>query len=280
VTGAESDLVATRLDDWNKVERGILEPMLRFLGVGPGVTVLDAGCGAGGPALLMAALGAEVWGLERDPERLSEARARLAGTPFQARVRFARGDLLEPPFEGARFDLVWCSYTLHHVADKPAAVRALARLLRPGGRLAIREGGLPPQLLPFDLGFGEPGLQDRLRVADNRWFVAMTRRTLPDEKPYPYGWTRLLGGEGLADVTARTFVLDLLPPFDAAQARFVRRLLSRTLGRDGGEHGPLLSDGDREALRALLDERGPHFVLKRDDLHLRYGLSLYCGRKP
>ncbi len=265
---------------YDRVEIGILRATVAWLGVAPETTVLDAGCGEGTSALILAEIGASVTALDLDETKLQTARKLLAGTPFADRVVFQTGSILELSFPDNHFDLVWCSYVLHHLADKEAAVRELRRVLKPEGKLVIREGGLPLQMLPFDLGLGEPGLQDRLRVADNRWFAAMTQATLPDAAPYPYGWSQLLYDTKFASVTARTFVLDLLPPFDEAESAFVVFMLGRTLERDAGEYGPLLADEDREVLRQLLEPASPHYLLKRNDLHVRYGLSVYVGVKP
>lgn len=265
------------LEPLDRLELKTVREMAAWLGARPGMRLLDAGCGAGLPALVFAEAGAEVSAIDVDAARLEAAETLLAGTPLRARVTFRLGDVMGLPAADASFDVVWCSYVLHHLADKEAAVREFKRVLRPGGRLAVREGGLPVQLLPFDLGLGEPGLQDRLRVADNRWFAAMTRATLPNEVPYPYGWARLLRDAGLS-VAARTFVLEALQPFEEAQAAFVLHGLERTLARDRGEYGPLLNAGDRAVVTALVDDEDPRFILRRDDLHLRYGLSLYVGQ--
>jgi hypothetical protein len=99
-------------------------------------------------------------------------------------------------------------------------VRELQRVLMSGNRLAIRAGGLPLYSLPYDFGLGEPRLEHCLRDAENRWFAAMTRDTLPDEVYYPFSGSHLMDAD-FTDIKARTFTLDLLPPFDKAQAEFI-----------------------------------------------------------
>lgn len=69
----------------------------------------------------------------------------------------------------------------------------LAGLLAPGGRPALAEGGLASRHLPWDLGFGEPGHELRLQLAEDRWFAVM-RISLPDPRPCPTaGPTRYTG---------------------------------------------------------------------------------------
>ena len=60
---------------------------------------------------------------------------------------------------------------------------------------------------------------------------------------------------------------------------FALHYLQRTLERDGGVYGPILSPADRDTLHERLDPMGDHYVLHRRDLHLRYGLSIYVGKK-
>jgi ubiquinone/menaquinone biosynthesis C-methylase UbiE len=264
---------------YDQVENVIIRPMIAWLCDGEPLNVLDAGCGEGIPALIFAQLGCTVIGVDVETTDLATARERAESSPFTSQVTFLESDLSKLPFENARFDLVWCSYVLHHVADKPQAISELKRVLKPGGRLAIREDGLPIQFLPFDIGIGEPGLQDRLRVANNRWFAAMTRATLPNAAAYPYGWSQLLHDHGFTDVTARTFTLDALSSLDEAHQQFVLYYLQRTLERDDGEYGPFLSSDDKTVLKQLTDPQSEHYVLQRIDLHLRYGLSVYVGTK-
>jgi SAM-dependent methyltransferase len=277
---SENPSYLDQLDFYDHVERGIIEPIVAWLCDGRALTVLDAGCGEGAPAMAFAEAGCSVTAVDVDSPSLETARHLLAATPFADRVKISEENILQLPFEDNQFDLVWCSYILHHIEDKLAAAREIRRVLKPGGRFAIREGGLPLQMLPFDLGLGEPGLQGRLHVADDKWFAAMVKDTMPDEVPFPYGWLKLLMDTDFSDLTAKTFTLDLLPPFDAAQSEFIVYRLRRVLERDQEAYGPFLSDEDCETLKQLLDPQSPHYILKRTDLHVRYGVCVYVGQKP
>jgi 2-polyprenyl-6-hydroxyphenyl methylase/3-demethylubiquinone-9 3-methyltransferase len=101
---------------------------LRVLGDLDGRLVLDAGCGGGLVARELAAAGARVVGVDRSLGSLGVAR-RAAGPPF----RPAQGRLERLPFADGVFDAVVAADVLEHLADLPAAVAELARVLAPGG---------------------------------------------------------------------------------------------------------------------------------------------------
>jgi SAM-dependent methyltransferase len=90
---------------------------------------LENGCGIGMYAERLAALGAEVAGLEFDFDRAREATQRVE------MVVNGAGEHL--PFASLSFDLVLSHEVLEHVRDDRAAVREMARVLRPGGRAVI-----------------------------------------------------------------------------------------------------------------------------------------------
>ncbi len=107
-------------------------------GIGPGMRVLDVGSGAGDVALLVAELvgprGAVV-GMDNNPAVLVTARARAAE---HANVTFHDGDINAPPVDGP-FDAVVGRLVLLYQPDPAATLRALARLVRPGGIVAFHE---------------------------------------------------------------------------------------------------------------------------------------------
>ncbi len=54
--------------------------------------------------------------------------------------------MLQPPFAEGRFDLVWSVNVINHLHDPAAGVRTLSRLLRPGGRIAVGQSSLVPDM--------------------------------------------------------------------------------------------------------------------------------------
>ena len=116
-------------------------------GCGP---ALDVGCGDGMLACRLAERCVEVTGIDRDPGMIALARARA-----HDRTRFVEADFLTYPFEPASFDFVCANTSLHHM-DFAAALTGMARLLRPGGRLAVI--GVAADKSPADLVAAAPGV--------------------------------------------------------------------------------------------------------------------------
>ena len=139
----------------------------------------------------------------------------------------------------------------------------------------MREGGLRPKFLPTDVGIGEPGLEARLELAFERWFQ-MHVRGVEGSVPYPYGWTQLLREAGLADVTAKTFLLELVGPFTDLQVEYMTLLLSRWVESD--ERRAFISDEDAVVIERLVDEKTQSYAFNRQDLHYIEGVTVYLGR--
>src|SRR5215470_15825034 len=115
---------------------GGAEPVERLLslgGVGPGQTVVDLGSGLGGPARLAAARGARVIGVDRTAAFVALATELTRRCGLADRVSFRVGDMTAPPLPAASADRVLLVHAQMNVADKPALMRSVAGLLRPGG---------------------------------------------------------------------------------------------------------------------------------------------------
>jgi arsenite methyltransferase len=107
------------------------------LGAAPGERILDAGCGPGFyVAETLDRVGAEgsVVGVDASPAMLSVAAKRCEG---HDNVSFHEGDVTALPVADADFDKALSVQVLEYVADIPAALGELFRVLRPGGRLLI-----------------------------------------------------------------------------------------------------------------------------------------------
>ena len=103
----------------------------------PRKRVLDVGCGSGAPACMLAtAFDVEVVGITTSQVGVAEARARAADLGVAA-VYFEQRDGTDNGFVDAEFDLVWVLESSHLMRDRQALIAECARVLRPGGRVAI-----------------------------------------------------------------------------------------------------------------------------------------------
>lgn len=69
--------------------------------------------------------------------------ARRRGTPARSAVRLVQGDALRLPFPDGAFDAITVGYGLRNIADPPAAVMEMRRVLAPGGRVVVLDFGKP-----------------------------------------------------------------------------------------------------------------------------------------
>ena len=113
--------------------------LLGLLGDPAGRQILDIGCGDGALACTLAARGAVVTGVDPDPTMLAAARGRAERAGIL--TTFVAGSVDRLPFPDASFDVVVAVTVLCFVPDAAGAVREMARVLRPGGRLVIGELG-------------------------------------------------------------------------------------------------------------------------------------------
>ena len=103
-----------------------------------GSRVLDVGCGIGGPALWLAQnLNCSVLGLTISPVQARMATEKARGAGLDSRARFEVGDANNLRFDAESFDAVWVIECSEHLADKARFIESCARVLKPGGVLAL-----------------------------------------------------------------------------------------------------------------------------------------------
>lgn len=111
----------------------------------PGDRILDLGCGTGTLALLMKRTepGADLFGLDADPEMLGRARAKAEESGLRIRFEEGLSDRLHYP--DASFDQVVSTLFFHHLTPdvKARTAAEIHRVLRPGGRLHVADWGRP-----------------------------------------------------------------------------------------------------------------------------------------
>jgi len=153
----------------------------------PGLRMLDVGCGDGGFVIAMARRGARAHGL--DIFEAGVAGAKLRARAWELPIAAVVGSATSLPYAAGSFDIVTCGDVIEHVADSPAALREIHRVLRPGGLFWV---AAPTRYFPAYVwrdphhGFFGVALLPR-RAAT--WYLTRLRRALPT--PHHYGVERL-----------------------------------------------------------------------------------------
>lgn len=120
------------------VQVRLIEELVRMAEVGRGARVVDIGCGLGGSAIWLAEnLACSVLGLTISPVQVKIASSMAKAAAVGDRVSFTVFDANRVDTLPGRFDLVWAIESTEHLMDKPAFIRAAARMLEPGGKLAL-----------------------------------------------------------------------------------------------------------------------------------------------
>jgi ArsR family transcriptional regulator len=113
--------------------KSLAEALLRLM---PPMTIADLGAGDGSFALLLSQRAARVIAVDASAKMLEFGREQAVRNGIN-NVEFRLGDMEEPPIEDATVDLVFFSQSLHHALHPERSVKQAARILRPGGRIAI-----------------------------------------------------------------------------------------------------------------------------------------------
>jgi SAM-dependent methyltransferase len=214
------------------------------LGVRPGDTLLDLGCGFGRHAFEAARRGAAVVALDAGGDEVAgvrdtfgamvEAGELEAGT---ARAGAVQGDALHLPFADGTFDRVIASEVLEHIPDDVAAMAELARVLRPGGTMAVTVPRCGPEFVNWALSdeyHDVPGGHVRIyRRSTLRSRLASTGLVPVDSHHAhglhsPYWWLRcLVGPTNDANPAVATYHRFLV--WDIVQRPRLTRVLDRLL---------------------------------------------------
>jgi SAM-dependent methyltransferase len=270
----------TALRDYSRKLRhfnAFAEPELRAaissLELEPGMRVLDAGCGTG-EALhwLWDAVRPEgaVIGID-----LAAAHVEVARRDLPPPMRVLQANLLESHLLGtelppASFDLVWCVNTIHHLRDPLQGVQRLVPLLRPGGRIALGQSSLLP-----DMYFAWDARLERLTNDAVREYYrhryAIEERDLAGVR----SMLGLLRQAPLRNARVRSFVIERVTPLTGADRAYLLEAIFK--GTWGERLRPYLAPADYAELALLCDPERPEFALRRPDFHFLQTFSLAVG---
>ncbi len=248
------------------------EPELRqaiaSLALTAGMRVLDAGCGSG-EALgwLREVVGDEgtVVGLE-----LAAAHAVAARQSVSARAHIVQADVLKPPLAGAAFDLIWSVNTINHLRDPVIGIERLGSLLRPGGRLALGQSSLLP-----DMYFAWDTRLERVVNEAVRAYYRDRYRLEERDLAAIRSLVGVLRKANMRRVSARTFVIERIAPLGVRDQAYLLEAIFQDTWNE--RLRPYLSGEDYEEISRLCDPQSPGFALHRPDFHFLQTFTLVVG---
>ncbi len=208
----------TPLDQFHVRGLGATRELAEALGIDGGASLLDVGCGLGGPARFLAATYVcRVTGIDLSQPFIEAARMLTERCGFAGRVTFLQGDALDLPFVDGFFDHAWTQHVAMNIADRVGFYRSIHRVLKPGGRLAtydvaLGDGGPPIYPVPWarepatsflltpeamrtalvHAGFEPVSWIDKTEIAQ-AWAAEM--KATPQKSPAPLGLEVVMGPE-------------------------------------------------------------------------------------
>jgi demethylmenaquinone methyltransferase/2-methoxy-6-polyprenyl-1,4-benzoquinol methylase len=263
------------LERMNRFQEPEARRIIGELGLAPGSQGLDVGCGVGLYALWLAeAVGkaGRVLGIEPELEKVEAARKLAGGRVEPGRLEFRQGDGIAIPLPDRSVDWVWCGDVLHHIVETEKALGEFRRIVRPGGRVIVKESQvLSAMFLP-----GHPELERRVQLAE-------IRRTLTEGGGRSFQERRqttpaALRAAGRADVSMRTYMLERRGPLAPADHDYIQHtVFSRNWGDRLRE---LLTAEDWTARTRLCDEGSAANALLSPDYYCLYPITVFATRAP
>jgi SAM-dependent methyltransferase len=252
--------------------RAEYEDALRFVGILPGWTVLDAGCGSGGYVpLICEHVGStgRIFALDLAPENVAHVERLVRDENCAAPVDLQVGSVLDLPFADASFDCVWCANVAQYLteAEFTRVLGEFRRVTKPGGIVAVKDfDATILQILPLD-----PAILARLVVA-RRAKAAETGMLGTSCGPFLGPFFRRAE---LTDLVRKSWLVERWAPPPSPTRQFVTLLLRLMAGYTADHDVP---PADREALQAAADD--PDHLLDDPDFCLREAFVVTLGRVP
>lgn len=229
---------------------------------------LDAGCGIGSHAVLLAraiGLGGHVTGLDISRKILAHARIIIDILGMSDQISFKQGDVNKLPFEDQSFDWVWSANCVGYPAKNPvSSIKELARVVSPGGKVAIVMWS-SQMLLP-----GYPKLEARLS-ATSAGIAPFKQGQKP--KLHPSRALSWFKDAGLFRVSVQTFAGGFHAPLNESIRAGTKALLSMRWDKVESE----ISKKDQDLYKRLTRPDSPDFILNLPDYYAFFTYSLFSG---
>jgi ubiquinone/menaquinone biosynthesis C-methylase UbiE len=275
MTAPETEPFTKSLERMNRFQEPEARALIADLGLPDGSRGLDVGCGVGLWTLWLAeAVGprGRVVGIEPTAERVDAARALVGEAVSPGRLEFREGGATAIVAPDAAFDWVWCGDALHHVQDTARALAEFMRVLRPGGRIVVKES----QLLPAMFLPGHPALERALREAETQWSRHEGGEfSFEERRQRAPAWLR---AAGCRVESARTYLLERRAPLPPPARDYIQRVV---FDRNWGPRiKDLLKPEDWARRSALCDADSPRAILDDPDYYCLYPISVVVAARP
>ena len=234
--------------------------------------VLDLACGDGFYTRRIAerlGSGGSITGVDVNLAYLTEANEEASRQSGRAKIDFVATSFDRLPFPDDTFDLVWCAQSLYTLPEPIVAISHMARVLRPGGLVAVLENDTLHQVcLPWPVSLELP-----LRAAELRSFLDGSRNS----SKYYVGrrLPAILAAAGLEPLRMTTHAFDRQAPLGKAEQGLLQSYLKEVVERVA----PYLDAALLQQLRQLVDPASPQHLLGQPYLTMTWLNVLAYGRK-
>jgi ubiquinone/menaquinone biosynthesis C-methylase UbiE len=264
---------ADQLSGFHRAFRRELEAIIGGLPLRPEMRVLDLACGDGFYTRRIAERlgpGGHITGADINLAYLAEAKDEAACGSGRAKIDFVAASFDRLPFADGTFDFVWCAQSLYTLPDPVIALRHMARVLRPGGVVAVLENDTLHQVfLPWPVRLELP-----LRAAELRSFIEGDQNS----SKYYVGrrLAATLAAAALEPLEMTTHAFDRQAPLGEAEQRLLQSYLEDIEKRVA----PYLEAGLMRELRSLVAPGSPQHLMRQPYFTMTWLNVLAIGRKP
>lgn len=266
---SETDQYVKKLIITTPLRESVLREAVQTLQLPLGSNGLDAGCGIGLQALLLAeAVGPQghVTGMDINREFLNRAENLTDKAGLSRQISFKRGDINKLPFKDHTFDWLWSADAAGYPAEEPLAlIKELARVVKPGGQIALLIYS-SQKLLP-----GYPLLEARLNATSAGIAPFHTGTKPQNHYLRALGWFK---DAGLKEISVQTFVQSFHAPLSEKLRDAITALIKMRWGGARSEVSP----GVWAEFQCLSEPDSQDFILELPDYYAFFTYSLFRGR--
>jgi demethylmenaquinone methyltransferase / 2-methoxy-6-polyprenyl-1,4-benzoquinol methylase len=266
-----TNIYIQRLSEAEPLREPVLRSVVQSLELPRGSKGLDAGCGVGLQALVLAeAVGSEghITGIDILPELLAYGAAMVAKLGLSDRITFREADVSHLPFENDSFDWAWSADCIGYPAGELTPfLEALMRVVKPGGEVILL-GWSSQQLLP-----GYPLLEARLNATCSG-YIPFLKEKSPDLNFMRA--SHCFRQAGFEEIKAQTFIGEVQRPLTNGERTSLVSLFDMLWGSPQPETSP----EDWRQYQQLCKPDSPDFILDIPDYYAFFTYSMFRGKVP